>query len=336
MENEEIKQRQLSLGGSYIMDVTPAFELTRFGFELARRMVARWHITITAIVICVGGAISIARIQGPRFVSTMKVVAADTVYGGGNGSVSILGINLGRAGSSRMQLYHDLLQSPTLARVMANKYHLDRKIFAGSVDPATGKWKSTFEQERKAFLFYLFGLTPSQRPTIEDLARTINGMIHLEGDSDSNTLTMSCVSASRDTTCPDLLKTLNHETQAIMNKMILDRARSLSEYLQQQIPKATTLEVRQALVSMLVDAQQQIATASMDQNNVTAVIQEPLVPAEATSPDPSFILSVSFLFGIMAGAAVTWLTWTWNFRYIRYIWDPIRERMQAFYSRQMM
>lgn len=304
------------------MDLTPVVELTKWGLELARRMFLRWYITVFVIFVCVVLAIGYARRQGPQYTVTMKVIPAELLQSSSGGSSagsalsgasSLLGINLGGGGNVRMSLYLDLLQSPAVAQLLVDKYHLDKILFKGAVDPKTNHWKESFARKRQQFLYGLFGLSLPEGPSVQDVAATINGMLVINGDSGGAATKVDCVSGSPKL-CRDVLLLVDHGAQTILNKMATDQATSISKYLSAQIPQVRGVEAREAMASMLAAAQREIALSSVNQPTVAAILEQPRIPSLPTFPDPRSIITLAIMVGIVFGAAITWFTWSYNFR----------------------
>lgn len=297
------------------MDLRPVKELTGFGIELVRRMILRWYITVMVVSVCMIGGIGYARHHGIQYITTMTVIPADLLRPSSSGSgsaiggaASLFGVSLGGGTNPRMQLYLELLQSPVVAQALIDKYHYDRTLFKGAIDPATGKWKDSFARRKEAFYYRLFGLTLPDRPTVQDVAGAINGMLVLDPASDGPGTKVDCVSSSPDR-CRDLLVKVNQEAQAILNRMSFNRASSLSKYLAAELPNMRDLTVRDAMANMLASAQRDIALSSLNQSNIAAVLEPPMTSNLPDFPQPHLVFSLSFMLGIALGAILTWFSW---------------------------
>lgn len=302
-------------------DLHPVSELTRWTFELARRMVLRWYITVFVVICCLVASIAVGRKEGPVYITTMKVIPADAIRGdGGNttANASFLGVSLGNSNTGgKMGLYLALLQSPVVAQALIDHYHYDKQVFGSAVDPRTGKWKSSLYSRRNAFLYHLFGIEPPDRPSVSDLSGYINSMITLDQDKDLNTGATVINCRSNETkTCPKLLLMLDREAQSIINQMSLDQSRELSNYLIQEMARVPEVEARAALAAMLANTQREIALSSLNGHNIAAILEGPMTSASPIFPNPQTMLSLAFMMGLILGGVITWFTWGFRFSQI--------------------
>jgi hypothetical protein len=303
-------------------DLHPVSELTRWTFELARRMVIRWYITLIIVACCLIASVAIGRKEGPVYITTMKVIPASAVRGDGGGvasNASFLGVSLGSSNAGgKMGLYLALLQSPVVAQALIDHYHYDKEVFGSAVDPRTGRWKPSFYSRRNDFLYHLFGITPPDRPSVTDLSGSINSMITLDQDKDPNTgaTVISCRS-NETKTCPKLLVMLDREAQSVINQMSLDQSRQLSTYLIQEMSRVPEVEARAALAAMLANTQREIALSSLNRHNVAAILEGPTTSASPVFPNPQTMLSLAFIMGLILSGIVTWFTWSIRFSHIQ-------------------
>jgi hypothetical protein len=271
-------------------------------------MIVRWYVTLACVVVCLAGVVYFARSKPPVYLTTMKVIPASAISGaGGGGGTSILGISIGGSGvSGKMALYLALLQSPTVARVLIDKYHYDKILYEGAIDTKTGKWKPTYERNRDAFLDHLFGIQAPDRPSVRDISGAINSMITLSTDTDKATgadtgaILVTCRSSER-IRCSQL--------QALLNKMSLEQTKKISEYLTREMPNVSEVEARTAMATLLANTQRDIALSSLAEHSVATILEGPSAAELPTFPNPQTMLFMGFVLGLVLGGAITWFTW---------------------------
>jgi uncharacterized protein involved in exopolysaccharide biosynthesis len=292
------------------MNLAPLYEFTKFGLELLKRMIVQWYFTAISVMACVVLVIAYAHRAGPQYTTIMKVIPAEMLHTGGTeptGAAKVLGLSLGSSSSPRMTLYLELLQSPAVAQALMNKYHLEKTLFGSSLDPKTGEWIDSYARRKQAFIYRLFGLQLPRRPTAQDVAGAINGMLLLDHDSNGFS-TISCTS-SDPKICSKILPMVHEEAQSILKAMEFDQANAISKYLSQELPQVPQLEAREAMGQQLASAQREIALASMKGDSIAAVLEKPLVPNLPTFPNPSLMLSLAYVMGAVFGAAISWFAW---------------------------
>jgi hypothetical protein len=317
------------------MNLHPVYELTKVAIEIARRMVVRWYITLAAVVVSIVVVIGYARHVGPQYETTMKVIPAELVRDQSatsssiGGAASLFGLSLGGGGSARLGLYLDLLQSPDVAQALIAKHHLDKTLFAGAIDPKTGAWLPTARRSREAFLDGLFGVAPPDRPTVQDLAGFLNGVILINVGKDPNIVEIKCRSPRRDF-CASFLLMVHEATQGILNAAAFNAAKSLAAYLTQALPNVTSIDARAAMATALTNALKDMALASSNQPTVAAILEHPVDPVVPVFPNPDALLALAIFFGIIVGGFVTWFTWGLA---VDRLWVEANDRIRALYAR---
>lgn len=324
------------------MNLRPVYELTRVAIEFVRRMVVRWYITAATVLLAILAVIYYARHEGPQYVTIMKVVPAEMIRDSSaptassslGGAASLLGFSIGGgSGGGRIGLYLDLLQSPEVAQALIAHDHFDQKLYEGAIDPATGKWLPSFQRKRTALIYRLFGLRMSDHPSVQDLAGFLQGAILINHDAVNPSIIILKCRSGNPAFCPRFLLMVHRETQAILNSMTLNAAKTLAAYLTQTLPSVTSIEAREAMTAALANAIKDVAFASTNQPNVAAILEEPVEPTEPAFPNPPAMLTLAVLLGLVAGGVVTWYTWGLRFQTV---WSETNARIRALYPRALL
>lgn len=294
----------------------PLINALKTAHELARRAVSEWIIFLSVFAVCIALGIGISLAVGQRFTSSMTITAISGdqsmlagLSGAANllssGSVSSLASSVLNP-TSALDNYQSLLQSSLVANALARNHGMDHRMFAG-VDPKTGLWKNTLRRRAKVIMYGLFGIALPDKPTTEDLTARLNQLIVItQSSQDQNTISISCTSHDR-LLCKDLLVADHQEVEKRLNSLELDQAKRTAQYVTETIPKIQIAEVREALIAVLAAAEKRIAVTALNQPVAGMMLDPPNVPTLPSFPRPSLIISMSFLFGVIAASFATWI-----------------------------
>lgn len=282
--------------------------------EMWHRASAHWKLVGACALCGLLFSVLVGRLLSPQYSMTMIVVAAqpsqtDSLTSGisalGLGSAaSMLGLKIG-GGSEQFKSYLTLFQSDEIAASFLKSTASTRLLYQNRVNDS-GQWRWSTPKRIKAFLWGIFGLRISTKPTPDEAAALINQRITITTDSDNPTdAKLTCVEGKRGI-CPKLLMTLHDLVESQLRRSILDRAQQSLKYLRIAIANETNMETRTALGEMIAGAQKQIAIYSGTQPVGATIIQRPIEPFNPDFPKPLLMMLMGILAGLGVGGVISW------------------------------
>jgi uncharacterized protein involved in exopolysaccharide biosynthesis len=262
---------------------------------------------LAVVIFGVVAAIGISLLRGPIYSTTMIVKAAEQQGGQGGGALSsalkALPVSLGAFGSLNKSgdliTYLNLFQSREVARLLVNRAHFERELFARSID-ADGRWKSSLVRQTKVALAYLFGLEAADRPTAEDVRERLLDRITVNMDELTGLVSITCRSPNIQL-CGDFLMAVHRQTEYRLAQMRRDQAQTMIDYVDRQLTAVTEKSSQEALYSARNDAENQRIMASSGVPLGAEIVQPPLLPLAPAFPRPAMMLLVGAALGLVLG-----------------------------------
>ncbi len=297
-----------------------AIALSKIALEIVRRIFVRWQVfVLTVLVVGLIGILVISGI-GPLYSSTMIVTAvpkggsilgdqpgllSDSVLNGlGGGAASIL------LRGSKLFVYEQLLQSPSVAEGLLKDRKLVSELFDERVDPKTGLWRSSSLHPVKVMVYSALGLSQddiSSQPTAQDVVNLVSNMLTItEYAQDQDTLSISCAAPTR-TLCHDLLLAVHQQAEGQLNDIKKANAEDIIKFTNAQFQTVHDVLTRQALLSQFARAQQAYTEAALKKPVLALVVSPPTIPVSPSFPRPVTVLLILVAIGVLVGAAGAWL-----------------------------
>ena len=282
--------------------------------EIIKRMMRHFAVVIVSVAACLLLVVLYANLAGERFTTTMIVAPVSVEEPSSNnnsalGQSAIARLGFGGLGGSDPTLlasYVHLIQSQTVAQAIMQKPGGMQILFGpDQIDPASGLWRMTQRRALKRALMSLFGVEPPQKPTVDDGWTTLQSSIVVDQDSVTNLLTLTCIS-SIPARCATLLLAAHQEAEKRLNNLRLNRQLAQRNYIEKELPNVPELEVRQALISSLATAEQNIVSSQLGQTVAASVIEPPILSQVPTFPKPLALSAFAVAFGLLLGGAFSW------------------------------
>jgi hypothetical protein len=284
--------------------------------DLLTLMLKRSFIVAACVVICVFGAWVSARRVGPVYTTQMIVTAPAGTSSGLSGALrsmggGALGALAGGGTGGQFDSYVALLKSSTVAASLLNDKQIMAELYGASVDPKTGKWRTGPLKRVMGGVDALFGVTRADHPTVENVQGTLSGMITISQEVLKISQVEITCRAPKPQICHDVLLAANKAAQEqldILSREEAKRFASSSQYVLQSISNVT---LREALGSMVANAQVQATLANIGSRQAVVLIP-PTIPSTPTFPTPMFLIKIGILAGLILGAVVVQLTRNWS------------------------
>ncbi len=267
---------------------------------------AAWRhfpIVIASVVLWLGGAILFATTRSPLYTASMIVKSAEDHDVGSSGiTISLPGLS---SLSGTLPAYLKLLPSRELAQLLLDRDHIDKLLFAGSVDPASGNWKARPPGIAQV-LDRLFSIPSAPRPTADDVQQSLNEMVTITRDDISGIATVTCAS-SRPELCVQLLAASHREAEYRLRQIRLEQAVRTRDYVDKTVPATADPDMRTTMRAALATANSQILGAQLETPVGAVLLQPPAATSRPAYPKPGLVLAVGLLFGLGFGIGLAWL-----------------------------
>jgi uncharacterized protein involved in exopolysaccharide biosynthesis len=212
---------------------------------------------------------------------------------------------LGGQNSMAMSSYIELLQSNTVATALMSDKKMMEALFGGAVDSKTGKWRSTKGRIVKNAVMSLFGLSPLDRPTVDDVQSMLNTALQVNQDLKSNLTLISCTSSDPER-CRNLILAVHRAAEARLNDIALQQAIAIRGYISRELPNISVVEVQSALIDLQASSEKQIVLSNANQPVAAEILDLPIVPLQPSSPRPAIMILIALAFGLTLGGWASW------------------------------
>ena len=197
-----------------------------------------------------------------------------------------------------------IMQSPTLARRLQNKYNLLQEIFETSWDKDSEKWivpsGKEFErtESRKAF----FKQVPWSKPSIESLAGYISGSIKFV-ETPLGFIEVIFAHEEKEK-AKNYLELIYFEADSLIREKEYRYVNERQKYLSQKLNTERKIEQRQILLTLLKEEQNKLMLLDSSEPYAAKIIEPIYVPNTPTSPNIRTMFGLPIIISIFFGFAV--------------------------------
>jgi uncharacterized protein involved in exopolysaccharide biosynthesis len=266
-------------------------------FDLRTFLLSAWQrksVVVGAMIIglCLAG--TVAAIKTPKFRAEVVLAEADNRQsssglaglGGQFGNLAALaGVNLGRGGSLDESLA--TITSNTVLYEFIRRNDLLKVILDTRWDEKKGQWKHSLFDDRD--------------PTVWDAAREIRKSILTVSEDRKTHLVRLIIEWKNPVQATQWANDLVNAT----NKLLRERAISIStrnlDYLNQQLEKANTVDLRQAISRLIETETKNVMVARGNDEYALKIIDPAVKPERKYSPQVGLIMVLGGALGLLFG-----------------------------------
>jgi hypothetical protein len=267
------------------------------------REIWRWK-WILMIAVIIGAAIGVR--DASKFVPTYEATMILMPLGGeGSGSSSpsgggrlahvaqSFGLSVGGTSDGPFDLFRLTVGSTQLARNIQEKYGLLQTVYRGSWDEEKQEWikpdmdENSYRQRFRRF----FHLNPWRAPDLESLASYLAGTVRLEKIENTSYFKINVVHTDREFAL-QLLKIVYLEIDHLIGSRRWGEQKERKEYLERQIETTQMLEVRKALLSLLMQKEKQAIIIDSEPPYSVQVLEPPHASTRAKEPALQRIIAI--------------------------------------------
>ena len=264
-----------------------------FDLRLLARLLWKWK-WIIVIAAITGGAVGVRNATKfiPAYKAMMIVQPLDATSSSSQGIGSrmlgvarSIGIQAGQQSAPSFDLFRVMVGSLVVAQILQDKYGLLQKIYKSSWDSKNKIWikpkvdENSFEQRLRR----LFPLNPWHPPDISSLASYLKGAVKVEQIRETAFFKISVEHSEREFAL-NLLDIVYREVDAVIGLNRRQEQKERREYLKNQIEVARLAEVRDALLSLLMQQEQRAIIADASPPYTVKIIEPLNSPKHATEP----------------------------------------------------
>lgn len=266
----------------------------------------RWLIAACfAMGLCVG--VYNAWTGSARYIATMRVLPAESDLSGGDnalsGATGLLAGLTGGANVTRVPKFTQFtmgLSSVAVADLLNKRYDMLCLVFRDDCDLATHTWRERtgWRNQLNGFFAWLGHLpNPNGARTTTDLATYIAGSVKVEQSKQSAVATLSFINRDPKFARQFLLQVFNG-TNDFIKQQNRDVQRSYVNYLTAAAGKATNVEQRQAIDTLLLQTERQLMLTEVDVPYAAQIMDG---PNAAPIYDTRRTLAINALIGMLIG-----------------------------------
>ncbi len=224
------------------------------------------------------------------------------------GGFSLAGALGGVASPPSFLRFEDVYSSVRVSQGLIDKYHLDRRIFAGQWDRQKHAWRrpSGPAANIKSFLRRLVGATPWAPPDAMFLAKYLKTAVKVTKDKSFGTLNVLYSNRDRDL-ARDVLDLTYKETEAILIEDARARYANDVSYIEKRLATVSSTELRTALIGLLADSERRRMLVASTGTYAAEVIDGPNVPSYPSKYHLFIILAEFALIGPLAVFAIEFM-----------------------------
>jgi uncharacterized protein involved in exopolysaccharide biosynthesis len=239
-------------------------------------------------------------VMTPKYSSTMVVGPVESTLDASR--VSSGGVSALLSGSQRVtpfQIYLKLYKSPELAEAMIRDHDIVKRIFADRWDAGSQQWRPRSHLGR--FISYWTG--KADAPTVNDLSNYLNANIVLEPGDGEEMQTIRLLDKDR-ILAQQILQWTHEEAEALTKARVQQRSLRNISYLNQKLTVTTQTEQRNALVSLLLQQENSLMAVQNWNAYSGDLVSGPWVSDRPVSPNPSLLILLALLGGVVIGCAI--------------------------------
>jgi hypothetical protein len=276
---------------------------------------------------CIGAALLLAlvylHLATYTYTATLvvsPVASSSGVSGGGlsgklgklGGLASLAGISLGNDPATQaFMMYQEGLYSRDVAEQLARNPLILHKVFHKQWDEAGQRWIPPFPPVRAVIVFVetVIGMPvrPWQPPNGALLQEYINDYVDLEADQEKPIVTITYRFEDPEFAVY-FLRELDRAVDNKLRGIALSRANEYVGYLSDQLTKVTNTDVRDALMSTLIDQENTRMMASVTAPYSAQPFGPPSASRKPMNPNPFLVLAAALFGGtFLGGLAAVWL-----------------------------
>lgn len=289
--------------------------------QLARRVAGRRRLVVAFILGALILAVAYLHVAEYTYTATLAVspVASSSTSGGLAGKLgslgniaSLAGINIGGdAGTQAFMMYQEGLYSRDVAEQLAQDPQIMHAVFHKQWDAENKKWISPPPVIRAIVQFAkaLLGIPvrPWQPPNGALLQEYIIDNVEVEPDPEKPVVTIT-YRYQDPQMAVRFLRELDRAVDNKLRSIALTRANQYVGYLSDQLNKVTNTDVRDALMSTLIDQENTVMMASVTAPYAAQPFGPPSASRKPMHPKPLLVLPVALLAGGLFGSfAALWL-----------------------------
>jgi hypothetical protein len=290
--------------------------------QLARLVRERWRLVLGFILGALFLALTYLHLAEYTYTATLVVspVASSSASTGGLASklgglgniASLAGINIGgNTGTQAFMMYQEGLYSRDVAEQLAKDPQIMHSVFHKQWDAENKKWLPPLPVVRAIFQFgkVILGvpLRPWQPPDGALLQEYI--IDHVEVDPDPEKPLVTITYRYKDAQMAvRFLRELDGAVDNKLRSIALVRANQYVGYLSDQLNKVTNTDIRDALMTTLIDQENTVMMASVTAPYAAQPFGPPSASRRPLNPKPLLILPAALLIGGLFGSlAAFWL-----------------------------
>ncbi|HET7086139.1 MAG TPA: hypothetical protein VFI23_15290 [Rhizomicrobium sp.] len=242
-----------------------------------------WLIVIAATVLGLLYGVYSVHSAGPSYMATMRVSPAESDTGLGD-MANAGGLLAGLTGASavavpKFTLFLAAIGSEGVAHDLNQKYDLLCRIYKGECDPETHKWTRHIgvREWLNGLLAQLSGLPDPNGPrTEQDLALYLGNSITIESNKLNSMVSLQYINRKPDLAAQHLALVVKAANDYIRAQS-RETQRRYVEYLTQSAAKATNVEQRQAIDTLLLQEERQLMMTEVDVPYAAKILDGPTV-----------------------------------------------------------
>lgn len=260
--------------------------------------------------------------NGPLFSATMSISPADSDtigdVSGGGGAAGLLAGLTGTTNTMALPKFTQFISakgSVGVARELIKRYDLLCRIYNTDCDPATHQWR-----ERTGIRAFFSGLLaklgrlpdPNGPRTEIDLAQYIGGAVAAETNKNNSLVTLT-YQHRRPEFAAQVLSAVVSTTNDYIRMQNRDLQRRYVEYLSQSAAKATNVEQRQAIDTLLLQQERQFMMTEVDAPYAAKILDGPtVVPVNTVLKTLVIYTFLGFVLGALLAISRGWLPSKWR------------------------
>lgn len=260
--------------------------------QLIRRLAAGKWLFLGIVVVCVGLGVIYALTAPPvyRAEVVLAPVSSDRVTGGlaqMTGLASLAGIDLGVSGDKTHALA--MLQSRWFIQEFIRERNLLPVLFSELWDSNAGTWKNS---------------DPAKHPDVRDGVALFDRKVRFISEDRRTGLVTLAIEWKDPEVAAEWAKELVRRINEDVRQRDIRESESKLQYLNEQLEKASLLELRQAIARVIEGQISSMMVAQAQPEYAFSVIDPAVVPKDRVWPKRTLIVIVSFVLGGVIGALV--------------------------------
>jgi len=280
---------------------------------LATIWIGKW---LLLIAVALGLALGVRELRNfrPAYEAHLVVMQTQPQQLGGGGGTSVglqsLGISVGARQANNFDRFKLIFESIEFAKLMTEKHDLLKTVYGESWDTQLGAWMRPGGAKflKDEALRRELKVNTWREPSLHALSQYLKGTIKFRTVGEGQFHRVSVVHADRDFALWLLTKGYSEAENMIREQDATENLRR-RQYLEEQLARATAVEVRQSLAQLITSEERQ---AMMMQGSLPYVARIVIAASVGeTKTEPEFVTIVGASTLVLLGlAALAMLLWT--------------------------